>query len=264
MAEFTDKLFSVGILTGSAENIKDVLQLNPTTDGHINTFANGSTIIINSDRLIFNAKKDHTFICGSEGVTITTPKSIHIDCVEDLYLFSETGEIYLGLPNKGREYKFDNERDNPTPKKKSDPTKNVPYEPILLGLKTANLIEDLIAVLVNMTVRTPAGDGYLSTEIMYNLESLRSRIPEILSTSVFVEGVSHDQPDAAPPVPPEVETALAAATAASNAAGNVVSTSTSTVSGTTANNTQAPAQSAAAAYQSGSGPTTNPDGKITN
>jgi hypothetical protein len=257
MAEFADKLLSIGILTGSAKNISDVLKLNPVANGHVNQFANGSTVIINSDRIIMNSKKDHLFISGKEGVTITTPGSVHIDCVDDLYMFSESGEIYLGLPNRGQEYDYSKQV---APTDKSKATINYPYEPVLLGLKTANLIEDLLSLLAKAVIRTPAGDGYFSKEMMYNFEMLRSRLPEIMSTVVFVDGVTHEKPDPSPPIPEDIATSVAAST---GSAGSTVSNSTATNTGTNLNNTQSPATNAAGSYATGSVPSTNPDGKIT-
>lgn len=255
MAEFKDKLFAVGILTGSAQSIKDVLNINPSGNGHVNAYANGSTVVINSDRLILNAKNNHVFLCGKEGVTISSPKSIHIDCTDDLYMFSETGEIYLGLPNKGSAYDFDKQK---LPKTKAEPTKNYQYEPLLLGLKTANLIEDLLSVLIQAVIRTPAGDGYFSKEMMYNFECLRSRLPEILSTAVFIDGVSHDKEDPAPPIPEEIAASVAAASATAGTAGTTTSGDSSSATGTNINNTQAPATNTGTATT----PSTNPDGKV--
>lgn len=251
--EFTDKLFKIDVLGGVAEkSLKDVLQINPSLGGHINNFTNGSTVIINSDRLVLNAKKDHLLICGKEGVTITSPKSIHLDSDDDIYLFSDTGEIYLGLPNKGRDYDFTKQK---APKTKGDPTLNYGYEPIVLGLKLANLLEDLIVLMRDAVIRTPAGDGHMSTQVMYNLENLHSRIPEMLSTVVFVDGVSHDKPDAAPPIPDDV-TANINKSNRSGTAGNTTSGATATATGTNSNNTQSPAIGIAPT------PNNNPDGVV--
>jgi len=259
-----DRLFQVN-LTGqeTQRSIKDVLQLNKTNNGHRNAYANGSSVIINSDRLIFNAKKDHLFLCGNEGVTITSPKSVHIDADDDVYIFSNTGEIYLGLPNRGEKYD-----QLPAPKTKADATLNYAYEPMVLGLKLANLLEDFIVIMRDAVIRTPSGDGRMSVEMMYNLESLQSRIPEMLSTVAFIEGISHDKPDAAPQVPsgtddpaqlptPSLLTEIATA-------GNTTSGTTTTATNTNLNNTVAPVilpQSLLNAIQGNM--SNNPDGPIT-
>ncbi len=259
-----DKLFQVN-LTGqeTQKSIKDVLQLNKADGGHRNSYANGSSVIINSDRLIFNAKKDHLFLCGNEGVTITSPKSVHIDADDDVYIFSNTGEIYLGLPNRGEKYD-----QLPAPKTKADATQNFAYEPMVLGLKLANLLEDFIVLMRDSVIRTPSGDGRMSVEMMYNLESLQSRIPEMLSTVAFIEGISHDKPDAAPQVPatdpsqlpiPYVQTENVAVTP-----GNTTSGTTTSTTNTNLNNTVAPVvitQNLLNSIQSSMA--NNPDGPIT-
>jgi hypothetical protein len=257
-----DKLFSVALQSGAAPNsLKSVLQIDRSNDlSFKNAYANGSSVIINSDRLILNAKKDYLFVCGKEGVAITSPKSIHIDCDDDLHLFSQTGEIYLGLPNKGDGLP----KSQPEPKTKADATKDYEFEPIVLGLKLANLLEDLIVVLRDMVVRTPSGDGYLSTEMMYNLECLQSRLPEMLSTAVFVDGVSHDKVDPAPSTPTEVQDQATVDSKAGDS-GNTASGNTTNTTGTTPQKTEAPitpgtentTQSTTNAIN-----TSNPDGQV--
>lgn len=252
--EFADKLFQIDIGVGDQKSLKDVLSINKSSNGHTNDYSNGSSVIINSDRIILNAKKNHLFVCGKDGVTITTPKEVHVDATGDIYLFSETGEIYLGLPAKGKDYKFNEQK---APKTKGDATKNTPYEPLVLGLKLANLLEDLIVVMRDAVVRTPAGDGHMSVQMMYNLENLHSRIPEILSSVAFIDGVSHEAPDAAPPVPEEVAAEIAKNTSAGSA-GNTTSGVTTTSTDTNLTNTQSPAgQTTPTPIQN------NPDGVVT-
>tara|TARA_R110000868_G_scaffold92791_9_gene257398 strand:+ start:4525 stop:5304 length:780 start_codon:yes stop_codon:yes gene_type:complete len=254
--DYVDKLFQINVTGTGYKSIADVLNINQSSNGHINDFSNGSTVIINSDRLLFNAKKDHLIISGREGVTLTSPKSIHIDSDDDIYLFSDQGEIYLGLPNRGREYNFKNQK---VPKTKGDPTINSPYEPIVLGLKLANLLEDFIVLMRDAVIRTPTGDGRMSTEMMYNLENLHSRIPEMLSTTVFVDGVSHDKADAAPPVPEDVAITTKRDELLGRS-GNTIASADATSTGTNLNNTQGVAT--VSDYKNNA--SNNPDGIITN
>lgn len=230
-----DKLFKIdfGTDAGRQRSIDSVLQLKQVDNGHVNNYMGGSSVIINSDRIILNAKSDHAFLCGREGVTISSPKSIHIDSDDDVYIASQT-EVYLGLPNRGQPVKSSGPGVD-APKTKADPTQDVDYEPVVLGLKLANLLEDLIVILRDSVIRTPAGDGYMSVEMMYNLESLQARIPEMLSTAIFVDGRSHDSTDTAPTPP---DTTLEVVNSVAGAAGSTVSGETQSTTGTTQQNTQ--------------------------
>ena len=231
-----DKLFSIdfggGRISTSIESVLDVSQVQGV--GHKNVYTNGSSVVINSDRLIFNAKADHAFLCGRSGVTITSPSSIHIDSDDDVYL-AAGGELYLGLPLRGEKIPTSGPGvDAPTTK--ASPTIDSDYEPVVLGLKLANILEDFLVIMRDAVIRTPAGDGHMSVEMMYNLEMLQARLPEMLSTAVFVDGRSHDGPEKAPS-PPETtqqETNTTAGSAGSTTTGNTASTT-----GTTQQNTQA-------------------------
>lgn len=185
-----DKLFEAAF--DSKPTPKTVLNISDAPP-FTNEFA-GNSVIINSDRIIFNTKTDMLFLCGKEGIAITSPGSVHIDCDDDLYLFSGKGEIYLGVPNKGKEIP-----QNPKqPKTKADATRDYAYEPIVLGIKLTNLLEDLLDLLEKVTLRSEYSDVFMSTEDMYNLKCLKARLPEMLSTVAFVDGFSHEEVSAAP------------------------------------------------------------------
>lgn len=226
-----DLSYNIG---GSAKEAKldDVLQLLPTIQGRANNYKNGSTLILNSDRLILNSKADYAMLCGKEGVMITSPKTIHLDCDEDIHIFSNS-EVYIGLPNKGAEYDFDNQKQ---PKNKAQATVNSRFEPMVLGLKLANLLEDLLVLVKNATIITPAGKAFMGADTMYNLACLQARLPEILSTYAFIDGVSHEGVDPEPPGPagsaPTTSTALTPGNA-----GSATSTNQVTGNTTTQNNT---------------------------
>lgn len=223
-----DKLFKVNL--GTTQNsIDKVLSLTKSDTGWVNNFTGGSSIVINSDRLILNAKADHAFLCGKKGITITSPSSIHIDSDDDVYIASQT-EVYLGLPNKGQTY-----QEVPAPTTKASATPDVDYEPLVLGLKLANLLEDLIVIMRDAVIRTPAGDGHMSVEMMYNLECLQARLPELISTAVFVDGRSHGKVDDPPAMP---DTTILQTNDTAGGAGSTVSGNTQSTTGTTQQNTQ--------------------------
>lgn len=227
-----DLSFGLGLSETKSAKLEDVLQINNTFDGKTNNYKNGSTVILNSDRLILNSKKDYVMICGKEGVMLTSPKSIHLDCDNDIHIFSNT-EVYIGLPNKGAEYDFDNQR---TPKTKAQATVNSKYEPMVLGLKLVNLLEDLLVIMKNATITTPAGQGFMSPEMMYNLACLQARLPEMLSTYAFVDGISHEGVDPEPPLPSGVAPTTGN-TVKVGSSGTAVATTQATNAGPSQNNT---------------------------
>ncbi len=92
----------------------------------------GKQIIINSDRVLFNAKNDSILLFADKSIGLNTQGSINIDN-KGLFVINSQGEIYLGL------------------KKGKDP---IPTEPALLGDKTEayliriiRLIQDLVLFL---------------------------------------------------------------------------------------------------------------------
>lgn len=256
----SDKIFSFEGLTTTAKSIQDVLHIIPKNNSHVNDYVGGSTVIINSDRLILNAKKEHLFVTGREGVTISSPKSIHIDSDDDIYIFSDTGEIYLGLPARGGEY-------TPPEKQKqritkASPTTDYQYEPLVLGLKLANFLEDLVDAIQLLTIVTPNGTANISPENITNLTNIRARIPEMLSTIAFIDGVSHEAPEKG--IASEKVVASEGSTTKTQlepgSAGNTTSGTTSTETSTNLNNTQT--ATVVSDYQSSSEIIINPDGPI--
>lgn len=252
--QLLDVSYGLGLNQGKQKSLEDVLKIVPTPEGRANSYADGSTVIINSDRLILNSKKDYVMLCGKEGVTITSPKKIHIDCDDDLYLFSNT-EVYIGLPNKGENYDFDKQKQ---PRTKADATLNSRYEPLVLGLKLANLLQDLIVLLKNAVMVGNTGQVFMSPEMMYNLACLQSRVPEMLSTYAFIDGVSHDGPDPSPP-PPD-NSAIPGAAVTGGTPGSAVSSNQTTNAGPNQNSlSSAPAvnvqQQAASAAANNAGST---------
>lgn len=182
-----DTMFSMDFL-GTDVDLKSVLGLDKGKTGYTNAQGGMSSIIINSDRIIVNTKTDHLFLCGKTGVTITSPDTVHIDCTNDLHLFSETGEIYLGLPNKGQS---PDKASLKVPTQKWEPTTNQDFEPVVLGIKLTNFLEDMLVIMRELIVRGNLGDSRVSPENMTNIEFLKNRLPELLSTTVYVDGYSH-------------------------------------------------------------------------
>jgi hypothetical protein len=82
----------------------------------------GKQIIIDSGRVLLNAKEDSVFLLGKEAVGLSTEGSIHLNSNENLYINSD--KIYLGLKN---------EESN--------------HEPLVLGFKLQQFINTLAVFL---------------------------------------------------------------------------------------------------------------------
>jgi len=178
-------------LQGTKQDLNKLLSLKNGKGGKINNFG-GSQIIINSDRIIVNSRVDYLMLFGQSGVAIASPGNVNIDADESVTLYGEDG-VFLGVPGRG------NAKGNLIePITKAQPTVDSNYEPLVLGAKLANLIEDLLVTLKNATILTPVGKGYFREDVMHDLASLQSRLPEILSTYAYVDGISHESVDPAP------------------------------------------------------------------
>jgi len=94
----------------------------------------GKQIILNSDRILFNAKNDSALIYADKSINLNSQGSMNFDN-EGLFVVNSKKDIYLGLEGK---------KGNKKP----------PTEPALLGDKTEaylvemlNLIQDLVLFL---------------------------------------------------------------------------------------------------------------------
>ncbi len=114
--------------------------------------AGSPSILINSGRVIVNSKDSQTIIAGAQGVALTSPTRVNIDADESVTIFGDSG-VYLGIPAKGQPPKpisiipGDPRFFKEGKKLKSYPSPDVPYEPMVLGLKLINWLDDLLVVL---------------------------------------------------------------------------------------------------------------------
>lgn len=175
----------------------------------VNDSKNGdSSILINSDRVIINSKTGHTIIAGSEGVALTSINRVNIDADDSVTIYGENG-IYLGVPNKGAQPEgVDPKTGLPVgaagnaaaflaagKKLKSAPSPDVPYEPVVLGLKLINWLDDLCVVIKNMQILTNTGLATPREDAQWDLIALQERLKELVSSYVYVDGYSHDKMD---------------------------------------------------------------------
>jgi hypothetical protein len=111
----------------------------------------GKQVIINSDRLLFNAKEDAILIIGNETVGISTNGTFNVDSGVETIINSP--EIYLGLDA---------------------------VEPVVLGDTLLGLLEELCDALAAETHPTPVGvSGPPINASQYS--SIKSRLKEFLS-----------------------------------------------------------------------------------
>lgn len=153
--------------------------------GSIVNNSNNPSLILNAQRVIINSQADPTMVFGEEGVAISSAKQVSIDADDRVILHGEDG-IYLGIPNKGNEIS--------TQPLAGDETPDYTYEPLVLGSKLENLLEDLIQILKNAVILTPTGNGYFREDTQYDLLALQARLSEITSTYAFIDGYSHPKP----------------------------------------------------------------------
>lgn len=187
-------------LVGEKKDLDELLSLKPGNGGKINNYGGvGSQILINSDRIILNSRTNYLMLFGQEGVAISSQGNVNIDADDAVTIYGDDG-LFLGVPGKG----VATGNTSKPPTNKAEPTIDNDYEPLALGLKVVNLLEDLLVVLKNATILTPVGKGYFREDVMYELRCLQARLPEILSTYAYVDGISHEPPDPAPDPPKTV------------------------------------------------------------
>ena len=163
-------------------------------DNDVNKYTAGSQIVINSDRIILNSRDNYLLLFGSEGVSISSPRSVNIDAKEDIHIYSDD-RLLLGLPGRGIDLASGGGITK-APSNKAQPTIDQDYEPLVLGQKLADLLEDLIETIANAVSISPTGDSAFKEAERATFNQIKARIPEMLSTYAFVDGISHGGPDA--------------------------------------------------------------------
>lgn len=166
---------------------------NVDKDG-TNVFGGAGSAFLGGNRVVINANKDMAMMFGQEGVAIASPERVHIDAGKGITLFSAE-ELFLGIPGRGLTIDPKKSTDRPKPSSVGAPTNDEIYEPVVLGLKLINLIEDLITIIETSEVAAPTGNGKFQPSTVASLELLKLRLPECISTYAFVDGISHQQVD---------------------------------------------------------------------
>jgi hypothetical protein len=145
--------------------------LNPLTNPlNVPDYFN-SQIIMNSDRIILNSKKDEVMIFATTNVEINTNNIINLNAVERVHL--NTNTVFLGTINN-----------------------QLPTEPLVLGNKTADLLEALVDSLYNFgaalstVIGSPEGAPSIdinnaANSLLNDLDKITDNIDGILSRQNF-------------------------------------------------------------------------------
>jgi hypothetical protein len=194
--EFKDTALQSDVTTTNViPTIEDLLGI--TRDG-VNQYkpdGDGGSAFLAGDRVIINAKKDYAMLFGKKGVAIASPNQVNIDTGKSITLFGhEENGVFLGLPNRGKATQ------PPVSQKllgktKGDPTPDQLYEPLVLGFKLANLIEDFLVTLSNAEMASAISIAKWQPSTQGEFALLANRIPEILSTYAYIDGISHEEID---------------------------------------------------------------------
>ena len=184
-------------LPGAKQDLNVLLSLKDGKGVKQNNFG-GSQVLINSDRIILNSRADYLMLFGESGIAISSPGNVNIDADDAITIYGDDG-LFLGVPGKGA-----STGNTKSPNTKAEATIDSEYEPLVLGTKLANILEDLLVIIKNATILTPVGKAYFREDTMYELACLQSRIPEMLSTYGYVDGISHESVDPPPTAPKTV------------------------------------------------------------
>lgn len=178
----------------------DLLLGLKNTENRKQNSSSESQIIISSNRIIMNAKTDFLMLFGERGVAISSQNNVNIDADQAVTIYGEDG-LYLGVPGKG--VLLPNKKE---PENNAEPTVDINYEPLVLGSKIEKIIDDLLETLKVSKIITPSGEAKFSAQTNYELECLQARLPEILSTACFIDGISHENTKTPIPEQPTEET----------------------------------------------------------
>lgn len=192
--EFKDQQLENDITATAANpNVDLLLGINKQGIGDSISDTNHGSIIIDSERVVINAKDDFAHLFGSTGVALGSPSRVNIDAGKSITLFAHD-KILLGLPNKGLPFKQTTQvaAGGTT---KGDPTPDQEYEPLVLGIKLANLFEDILFFLKKADLVSGVSPVRFQPATLAEFALLANRIPEILSSYAFVDGYSHEAID---------------------------------------------------------------------
>ena len=192
LKEFQDQQFTstVAAQPAGASQIQNILGIDSSGINKNIPDASSGDILINADRVVINSKKDFSMIFGQQGVALASPERVNIDCSKPMTLFAHE-QLFLGVPNKGQPPVKQKEPG----KTKGHPTKDDLYDPMVLGIKLANLLEDLLFILKSADLVSGVSPVKFEPYTQAEFGLLANRIPEMLSTYGYIDGLSHAEID---------------------------------------------------------------------
>lgn len=192
-----DLTLTSNITAGPKINLSELLHINNSK----NTYSGGGQVIINADRIILNTRIDYLMLFGGKGVAVSSQGNVNIDADEAVTLHGADG-VFIGVPGSPGPEKKPKVKQKKTPANRGEPTVDEDYEPMILGLKLANFLNDLLVALDSATISGTIGNCRFREDTSREFQQLACRIPEMLSTYAYVDGISHEA--TLKPVPPNV------------------------------------------------------------
>ena len=147
--------------------VSRLIDSNPLTSPlNPNKYSN-SQIIISSNRITLNSKKDEIMLYSGTNIELSASQIIHLNSNSSILLNSP--KIYLGVKSTGK----------------------TPTEPVLLGAKTVDLLSKLLEALNNFASdirnsRSPYAYSIHAATLFGKLNTLRGKLNDIYSETVFV------------------------------------------------------------------------------
>ena len=188
-----DQLVSPITATAASPGLEQLIGVNSVGENSFIPNASDAGILMAADRIVINAKKDFGMLFGRKGVALASPSRVNIDAGQSITLYGHEN-VFLGIPNKGNKIKDNQPNLGPT---KGHPTPDQEYDPLVLGYKLANLLEDILFVLKSAELVSGVSPVKFQPSTQAEFGLLANRIPEILSNYAFIDGLSHEQIDSA-------------------------------------------------------------------
>jgi hypothetical protein len=194
--EFRDTALSSEITPIDAKpSVEELLRVNKGGSNTYKPESDGGSVLLNGDRITLNASKDYSMLFGKRGVAIASPNQVNIDTGKSITLFgADERGVFIGIPNKGNNTKAPLTQ-AALGTSKGDPTPDQLYEPMVLGIKLANILEDALTILKNAEMASAVSVAKWQPSTMGEFALLANRIPEMLSTYAYVDGISHESID---------------------------------------------------------------------
>jgi len=148
-------------------SVSKLIDQNPLTSPTDPTKYSNSQIIISSERITLNSRKDEIMLYSNTNIELGATQVIHLNSSNSILLNSP--KIYLGLNSTGK----------------------TPTEPALLGAKTVGLLSDLLLSLNKFAsnirnARSPYTYSVYAATLFGELNTLRGKLNNIYSETVFI------------------------------------------------------------------------------